>query len=145
MSKWFPDVSTPEGLEQGRKAGAIGALAFAAMNLLGLLFVLWAGHLPGETVNGTAGQLSSLIGIGAELAVILFGAYRFWRGKGLIAGSIVLLLFAAEIVMKFLTGTASIVSILAYSAIGAAMINGIRSAWWRRTLGGEEDLAERFE
>jgi hypothetical protein len=57
----------------------------------------------------------------------------------------VLLLFVAEVAMKFAQGMAGVAWILFYAAIGAALVNGIRGAWAAQTIGPEADYAEVFE
>src|SRR4051794_37330762 len=103
MSRWFPEVDDYEGVQKALKAGTFGALAFALMNALGLAFILFTGRLPisGNQVGSTAG---ALIGVVLELSIALIAAWRFKAGKGLIWGSVILLLFAAEIVAKVVNG-----------------------------------------
>ncbi|HZP79151.1 MAG TPA: hypothetical protein VFB45_23650 [Pseudolabrys sp.] len=144
MSRWFPEVDDYEGVQKALKAGFVGALVFAGMNLLGIAFVLATRHQPGRGVQPAADG-AFIAGMVAELLIVLVAAWRFKVGKGLVWGSVVLLLFAAEIVMKFAQGMAGAAWILFYAAIGAALVNGIRGAWAARTIGPEADYADVFE
>ena len=135
MSKWFPHVDDQEGINEALKAGFYGAVAFAVMICLGMAFLVFAGHLPGETNDGTI--VSGLVGTLIELAIAVTAAWRFKTGKGLVWGSVVFVMFLVEIGLKVANGTTNIGWLFAYAAIGAALINGLRGAWAQRTISSE--------
>jgi hypothetical protein len=68
-------------------------------------------------------------------------------GKGLVWGSVVLLLFLLAVVGYFVFGrtAANIGWIVIRVPVGGALIAGIRRAWTARTIGPEADYAEVFE
>lgn len=140
MSKWFPDVSEAEGLEDARKAGFFGACAFAAMIVLGIAIVFFADATPvlGQPVPDPT---AAVIGMLAELALAVVAAWRLKIGKGAFWGSALALLFVAEIIGKIAGGTTNVGWMIAYAAIFIALVNGVRGAWARR---GHSD-AEAFE
>lgn len=79
MSRWFPDVETYEGIEQARKGGIAGALAFAATIVVGIGITMAMGRYPGDVAAVT---IPMFVGMFLELAVVLFTAWRFKIGKG---------------------------------------------------------------
>lgn len=135
MSKWFPDVSTYDGVRGASNGGFYACLAFAVMNVLGLVALLLSGQrmLIGQDTPANPG---AIIGVLFELTLIMAAAWRFKRGNGLVIGSIVLLVFTLEIVVKIATGTTSPPWFLLYAAVFAGLINGIRGAWAGRLLPG---------
>ena len=144
MSKWFPEVDDHDGADAALKGGFIGALGFAAMLVIGMAVLQFAGALPapGQPIQNSTG---ALVGIAIELALVLVAAWRFKIGKGLVWGPAILLLFALELVSKLLAGGFGVAWILFYAAIGAGLINGVRGAWAKRRLPPDENYAEVFE
>lgn len=144
MSKWLPDVDDHDGADAALKGGFYGSLGFAAMLVLGIAILMSGGTLPvsGTEVDGTTG---ALIGILAELVLVLITAWRFRAGKGLIWGSIILIIFAMEIVGKVTSGTTNVGWIIFYAAVGMGLVNGLRGAWAKRHLPPDGDCAEAFE
>jgi uncharacterized membrane protein YjfL (UPF0719 family) len=141
MSKWFPDVDDQEGVNEALKLGYFGAIAFAVMIGLGMVFLLFAGHLPGE-IDGDS-KAAGIVGIGIEMVVALIAAWRFKNGKGLVWGSVVLLMFVVEIALKIGNGSTNVGWFIAYAAIAMALVNGIRGAWAQRTMSfGFSELAD---
>lgn len=145
MSLWFKDVTEYDGAVSATKNGMFAALGFAAMTAIGLGFVAVAGGLPGQTSTNGAARYAAMAGILIEMAVILFAAWRFRLGKGLIIGIIILALFTFEVVVKLLNGTAGLVWFVAYFAILLGLVNGIRGAWALRSMSGNpESYADTF-
>jgi hypothetical protein len=134
MSKYFPDVSTTEGAQGAAKAGVFGALAFSATILLGLVFVVAAGGLPGMNKTTPDSLPSEVVGIMMELVVVLVAAWRFHQQKGLIIGSIILLMFVGESIFKIVSKSTNIGWIIFYIAVATALVNGVRGAWAFRQL-----------
>lgn len=99
------------------------------------MLLLFAGHLPGAHLQNPTEMLGSIAGSVIELSLLLLCAWRFWIYRGAILGPICLLLYVVEIVLKITSGTTNIGWILAYLAIGAMIINGIRGAWSFRMVG----------
>ena len=143
MSKWFPNVDDHNGADAALKGGFYGALAFAAMVVLGSALLIFSGRTPdlNRPVGGIAGPL---IGMMIELALVLIGAWRFKIGKGLVWGPLILVLFVAEIATKVIGGTTNVGWMFFYAGVGAGLINGIRGAWAKKHL-PEDDYAEVFE
>ena len=131
MSKWFPDVKEPDGLEEARKSGFFGACAFAAMNGLGIVLLLITGRTP-SLGQPTPDIGLPLLGISFELVLVLVAAWRFKIGKGAFWGAAIVLLFLIEVIGKVVGGTTNVGWMIAYAAIIIALVNGVRGAWWRR-------------
>lgn len=127
MSKWFPDVSDAEGINEARKVGLFGTLAFAAMIVIGVAVLLITNRTP--VMDQSASPAGALVVMGAELAFVLFVAWRFKEGKGAYVGPLLVILYLVEIVAKVASGTTNIGWMIAYAAIFVGLINGVRSAW----------------
>ena len=131
MSRWFPDITDPDGLEEARKAGFWGACAFAAMNGIGIVFLFFTGRTP-NLGQPTSDITLPLLGIAFELVLVLVAAWRLKVGKGAFWGAAIVLLFIVEVVGKIAAGTTNVGWMIAYAAIMIALVNGVRGAWWRR-------------
>lgn len=148
MSRWFPDVSTAEGIKSASQGGAAAAIGFGGLTLLGLAITFFAGHMPGYDAPSTnLARILALIGIALEAMLAFAAAYRFGKRKGLWIGTIALLMFVLEIYDKLTTGTLKSAWIFAYGAITLGLVNGVRAAWAARKLGpiDEADLESVFE
>ena len=148
MSKWFPDVSTQEGIQSALKNGTYGALGHAASLGIGFIFTVVTRHLPAanEPAMDGAGLVGALVGIGFEIVLALVAAWRFNNGKGLIWGSVTILVFLLEMFGKFSAGTTSVGWIFFWIGIGTGLLNGIRGAWANRSeLNTAENISEIFE
>ncbi|WP_095012581.1 hypothetical protein [Tsuneonella mangrovi] len=143
MSQWFPDVSEYEGAKKALNGGFYACLAFAAMNVLGIVFIMLAAKNPssGEAVTQMTG---AIFGVLVELTIVLIAAWRFKREKGLIWGTLALLLFALEVFMKVAGGTTNVGWIFFYAAIFAGLANGLRGAWAIRSNEFVDIDAETF-
>ena len=148
MSRWFPDVSTVEGITSASKGGTAAAIGFGGLSLLGLAVAFFTGHMPGYDSPGTnLAYILGLVAIALEATIAFLAAYRFGKQKGLWIGTIALLLFVLEICFKLGTGTLKGGWIFAYGAITLGLINGVRAARAARALGpvAEPNLATVFE
>lgn len=131
-----------ESTRNALNAGVFSALVFAGMNVLGIVFVLATKELPstGEAVTDT---VSSIIGIVLEAAFALVTAWRFKNGKGLLLGSLLVVMFALEVFLKFVSGTTNGGWLFFYAAVFIGLLNGIRGAWAARrplkTVAGPSD------
>jgi hypothetical protein len=134
LKRYFPDVATAEEAEKATKGGVFAALAFAAMNVLGLVFLFATGNIPGLSPGTPSEFPFAVIGVLLELAIILTAAWRFKQHKGLIVGSLTLALFLFEVATKIATGTTNIFWIFFYLAVFAGFVNGLRAAFAYRTL-----------
>ena len=142
MSRWFPEVDNQKGIQRALKSGVVGALVFTAMIVLGIIAAIFEGRSPGSQ---SALTIPEVIGMMIELVVVLITAWRFKIGKGLIWGSVTLLVFLIEQIEKVEAGAARIGWIFFYAAIAAGLINGLRGAWARRHLPITPDYAEVFD
>jgi len=148
MSRWFPDLSTADGIKAGFNGGAAAAIGFGCFSLLGLAVTFFRGHMPGVDMARTdLERIFALGGIALEATLAFVAAYRFTRRKGLWIGTIALLLFLLEIYGKIATGSLAGGWIFAYAMILLGLINGLRAAWAARTFGplDETDLESVFE
>jgi hypothetical protein len=144
MDKFFPKLETQEDIKKAIRNGGIAGLAFAAMALIGILFVVFAGSLPGDPSYSADDQLYSMIGIGIELGIILFLTWRFWAGRGYVSGILMLCLFVFEAVFKILGGTSGVAWIFLYFAIALSLVNGIRSCFAFRRAADTQMAADAF-
>jgi len=147
MSIWFKHTETYDGARGATRSGFYASLAFGALLIIGIVVL--------ATNNGAllgvaeADPMARMVGIGficAELAVALFAAYRFYLGKGLVAGSATLLMFVIEIGMKIVAGPfLGIFWYIAYLAILLGLINGIRGAIALRQMGDFAEVGDTFQ
>lgn len=137
MSKYFPDVWTEEGAAAGSKNGYWSALAFAAMIVLGLAFLVFSGNIPGLTPGEASDMPFEIAGVLIELALALAAAWRFKIHKGLIIGPIITSIFVLEIISKVSSGTTNFGWIFFYAAVSVGLINGIRAAYSHREMAKE--------
>jgi hypothetical protein len=140
MSKWFPHVDNEEGIEEALNGGFYGAIGFAVMICIGMVFVLLAGHLPGQAGSQT-GAAGTLVGMIIELSVILVAAWRFKFRKGLVWGGITLIMFVVEVGIKISNGTTNFAWFFFYAAVAVGLANGIRGAWAERAMLSENSEA----
>jgi hypothetical protein len=117
------------------KKGAIAGLVFAGMYVLGTLMLVYAGMSPTTGGASTAYQEQGVYLVIADVIltlIILFFSWRVWSGRGYISGTLMLLWFICEAVLKVLGGSANIGWIFFYFAMMLAMIEGIRGCWLGR-------------
>ncbi|HMI18767.1 MAG TPA: hypothetical protein VK533_04410 [Sphingomonas sp.] len=122
-------MSTDEGIEAGAKGGCYAGIAFGFLAVLGLVVMAFQAHS-----NGATPLLIAFISTAPafEAAIGFVAAYRFRYRKGLAIGSIALVLFLIEIVFKITHGAFKPGWTLAYVAIVAGFVNGLRAAWATR-------------
>jgi hypothetical protein len=145
MSKWFPRADGPR-VSKALAAGVVGALLVALVSALALA-ILISKYPSLDTYTGNPFILGWLFGGICRVLMALFAAWRFAIGKGLVWGSVVLLLFLLPLFGYFYMGTASanLGWIFVRIPAGAAMIAGIYGAWAARTIEPAADYAEVFE
>ena len=132
--KWIMGVDSLDDAKKATKSGMYGALAFAALSVLGVAFSVWSGL---DTNGGSIGdeKVGYLVGASFEVLLALFAAFRFYRGKGWLIGAIVTVLFVAEVAAKLLGGVRPNIGFLVMDAAIIAMLwNGIRGAWATKRL-----------
>jgi|GEM_PF-3466124 hypothetical protein len=133
LDKWFPKIEAPDGARSLTKQGAIGILLFAGMNLLGVLFAVYAGKSPTDQSAIDAQEVQDyVVGNVILLPLLLFFAYRVYTGKGWFVGGLTLAWFIAEIGLKIAGGSTNIGWIIFYFFVVVGMVNGIRGCWWLR-------------
>jgi hypothetical protein len=137
-------MATEEGRGAGANGGCYAGISFGFFALLGLGVV-------GLELNAIGAPFAAIvIAMSASCveAVIAFAAaYRFYRRKGLVIGSIMLLLFLSEIIFKIAHSQLRVGWAIAYALMTLGMVNGVRAAWARRRATGASDnqLEEIFE
>lgn len=134
------------GAENATRSGMYGALGYAGVVVFGgVMMVLdLAGIQFSWLDGGTQALLLAILGV--ELAVAVLAAFRFSMGKGLIPGSITLVIFLLNLVVSVVNGKIpGIIWWVAYVAIIIALINGLRGAWAMRTMQHPGDMIETFE
>ena len=134
------------GAEAATRSGMYGALGYAGVVIFGgVMMVLdLAGIQFSWLDGGTQALLLAILGV--ELAVAVLAAFRFSMGKGLIPGSITLVIFLLNLVVSVVNGKIpGIIWWVAYVAIIIALINGLRGAWAMRTMQHPGDMIETFE
>lgn len=133
FKKYFPAIDSQETAKEMSKQGALGVLIFTGMNLFGLIFMYLAGTSPVDGSEATLTDIQDqLIGTAVLIPILLFMAWRIFKGKGWLASTLALLWFIAEIAMKILGGTTNIGWMIAYIAIVGMMVNGFRACWFQR-------------
>ena len=131
LEKWFPEIHGFEDAKKLSKQGAIAILIFTAMNLLGVLLVVFGKISPVDGHSVLAEEIQNqIIGTAIILPILLIFSWRVYKGKGWLVGGLTFVWFLAEIAVKIAAGTTNIVWLIAYAAICAMLINGIRACWW---------------
>lgn len=141
FSKWFPSIERKEDAKGLAKQGAIGVLIFSAMNILGMVFVVYLNQSPVDMGALDAQRVQDQInGSAILLPFLLFFAYRVYVGKGWIVGGLVLAWFVLEITLKIMGGTANIGWIIFYVFVVGMLVYGIRACWWLRRAPKYEEV-----
>jgi hypothetical protein len=146
MPRWFPRADNSEGISKALLVGCMGAIVFAGMDAY--VTVASISQLEQFNSDSRLGLEIAFLIVGISLTLIaLVAAWRFAIGKGLVWGSVVLLLLLLALVGYFLRThtTANAGGMIARFAVAAALIVGLRGAWAARTIGPEADYAEVFE
>lgn len=140
-NQWFPEIEDEDGAKKLAKQGAISLCIFAAMNLLGGIFAIYASK--GPMGNALAAQEVQYQVIWTLIIVplLLIFAYRVYSGNGWLVSGLALIMFSIEAVLKAVSGATNIGWIIFYLALGGMMLNGIRACWWLRSGSREQELA----
>ena len=146
MGIWLKDTDDYYDAERATRSGMWGALLFAAWIVFSLVMLLnYAGGLAFQILTRTE-QMIELGSMGAELAIALAAAWRFRQGKGLIIGSVTLLVFVIEVVLKLVSGLfLGLLWYALYFGILLSLINGLRGAWAMRQMVSPDEAVEAFE
>ena len=121
-----------------------GSWLFVATIVLGAVAIL-AGYSPVTGEEQMPNWVAAIFGlISAVIAAVL--AWRVMIGKGWIAGSVLLVWWAVEILAKFLGGSLGVIWIALYLAGMVNLAIGIRACWrLRGTSSDDVDLVATFE
>src|SRR5690349_21733174 len=104
MGIWLKDTEDYYDAEAAARSGMGGALLFAGWIVFSLVLLFaYAGGFAFQVLTRTE-QILVLGSMGAELALALAAAWRFRQGKGLVTGSVTLLVFVIEVVRKLVSG-----------------------------------------
>jgi len=130
---WFAQIDSIDQARKAARQGGLGGLLFAASYVAGLAFAFLARTNPSDNqpLNGEA-LTNQLIGSILGTLIILFLAWRTSTGKGWLSAGAMLLFFVVEISFKVAGGTTNVGWMVAYVAVGAMMVNGLRACWWLR-------------
>ena len=144
LEEWFlPKLGSYEAARVASKLGSYGVLAFAAMNILGVVLAVYFNQSPvDKSVLDAEAVQEHILGALILPPLILIIAYRVYVGKGWFVAGLVLVWFLAEISLKILGGTTNVLSIMSYVVIASMMINGIRGCWWIRGAGSVPETTE---
>jgi hypothetical protein len=121
-----------------------GGWVFVATLVLGGISVI-AGYSP-LTGQEAPSSIVTAISILVSACVAAFLSWRVMTGKGWLAGSVLLLWWAAEILIKLLGGSLGIIWIAIHLAGFVNLAIGVRACWRLRGMPAEEvDLVATFE
>jgi hypothetical protein len=147
FNMWFPKIEKIEDIGTATKLtkeGSVGVLMFALMNLAGVLFAYYYGNSPtDQQVLDEQDTQDYVLGAFIAIPLLLFFAYRIYRGKGWFVAGLVLAWFILEIGFKIVGGTTNIFWMIAYANVAILIFNGLRACWWlrkARTKNTEESL-----
>ena len=143
--KIFPPVDDHDEIQQALRTGALACLVLSAMLAVGGAYLIFGGRLKVAGSADLTGSWIELGGVAIELAVVLWCAWRFHHDKGRFLGIVVFVLFALEMVNKYMTVSPSIFWIFIHLGIGLSLINGIRGAWAAHRLPAEVEIANVFD
>jgi hypothetical protein len=132
-NNWFPKIETSDGARKIAKQGTFGVLIFALMNLLGVLFAYYLNKSPidQQAIDAQSVQ-EHIVGAFMVMPLLLFFAYRIYRGKGWIVAGVALTWFVAEAGLKIASGSTNVGWIFFYVVVAGMMLNGLRACWWLR-------------
>lgn len=142
----FKEIEDYWGAEAATRSGMFGALGYCGyMVFVGILMVLDRAGIPFSLLTSTAQTLMLAI-LGAQFAVSALAAYRFSMGKGLIPGSITLVILVLNLFVSVINGMIpGIIWWILFIAIIIGLVNGIHGAWAMRTMQHPGDVTETFE
>jgi len=132
-NNWFPTIEAQDDAKKLAKQGSGGVLLFAAMNFLGVLFAYYAKKSPVDArAIDVQGVQDYIIGAFIIIPLLLFFAWRVYKGKGWLVAGLVLTWFIAESLIKIAGGTTNLGWVFFYVAVAAMIFNGLRGCWWLR-------------
>lgn len=137
MARWFPRADDKLGPNIALLIGCVGALIVAAMDSYGVVArVLRFGEYRAYGVQ-EVGSVILIVRI-CFVLVDLTAAWRFAVGKGLVWGSVVLLLLVLPIFGYFFMGKtpANMFWVVVRFPVAAALIIGLWGAWAARPSHG---------
>jgi hypothetical protein len=147
MGTFLKDVEDYDSAEMATRSGVWGSLGFAIWMVVSTAWEFARTDL--NIVFGLMTQSEQFVMIAmiaGPIAVSLFSTWRFKLGKGLIAGSITLIVLIAQVGLSLANGY--FMGILGYViafAILMSLINGLRGAWALREMPNPEEATEVFE
>jgi hypothetical protein len=104
-----------------------GGWLMVASLLLGLVFAAATGK--STVIKGDTIDIFGVAGIGIEAALVAFLAWRVHTGKGWLAGSFLLGIWAVEVIGKLVGGTLNIGWGIFHIAIATNLFFGVRACW----------------
>jgi len=146
MSRWFPRADNEGGLNKALLIGSAAALIVVAMDVYGIIARVL--RFQQFSANGIREPESALLIVGIGFALVaLIAAWRFATGKGLVWGSVVLLLVVMPLVGYLVRGptSANIGWLIIRFPLAAALVVGVRGAWAARNATPRADYAEVFD
>lgn len=155
MSKFYPDVTSEDGIEAGSNWGAMAAIGLGFLALLSAVPSFYTvGRLAGVEGAGPLVIVSAVVLMIAVLQAIFcfFAAWRFMQRKGAVIGILLAILIVLDFLLKFAQVAFTTVPIwqLAIMALYLPMLHGlyhgIRAARGARRRGAlvDKDLDEVF-
>jgi hypothetical protein len=138
MDKLFPRFETMDDINKALRSAGICGLVIAAMTLLGLLLVVFGSDVAAED------KLGSMIGIGAELLLVLLLTWRFSMHRGVVSGILLLALFLLESALKVVSGTTNVGWMIAYAALMIGIVNGLRACFAYKRIATGTLAADTF-
>ncbi len=128
---WRADLSTRAGAQTATRQGSMAAFALCVLALLGAALL-------GSTAGYTTPEgLAAMGGAGVEALIGLIAGLRLRAGKGVIAGSLAVVLTAMECLIK--VTTLSFGGVFLTAVITVLLVNGVRGALVLKRGGGFED------
>lgn len=130
-NKFFPVIETEAEARKLAKQGSIGVLVFTVMNLVGVAFAYYFGISASDRQPvDMQGVWERVVGASILIPLLLFFAWRIYKGKGWLVSGIVLLWSAVEIIAKIAGGTANLMGMVFLISIAGMIYNGLRACWW---------------
>ncbi|HTU10418.1 MAG TPA: hypothetical protein VMG08_05910 [Allosphingosinicella sp.] len=147
MGIWFKDVEDYDNAETATRSGVWGSVGYAVWMAISSAIEFARSDISLQFQLMTPlGQSIIIAFVAVPICVSLVAAWRFRLGKGLIAGSLTLVVLVAQIGLAIANGY--FMGILGYAiAFGILMslINGLRGAWALRAMHRPEEVVQAFE
>lgn len=151
FARLWPDVATRSGRACAERLGMWAALAFAAMAFLGaasLAYTLWRYGLWALQVDLFGHTIWVYLGWAvSDGCIASIAAMRFAHRKGMVAGSIAIILFLTALSHLIIQHNLWSPFAPTYPLILLGLIHGVRGAWsgWRYGLPDPAALHQVFE